>query len=140
MGGNGDKTQRANEMREAFEKIEAGESRFIFLAPEQLRKQGTMERLQQAGIALFVIDEAHCISEWGHDFHPDYVQLGTATERLGHSVVLAMTATASAIVREEISQRLGLRKPKVFVHGFDRPNSLSEIKVDPSMGTRREVA
>ncbi|MBV8864970.1 MAG: ATP-dependent DNA helicase RecQ, partial [Acidobacteriaceae bacterium] len=115
-------TQRAAETRETFEKIEAGESKFIFLAPEQLRKQETRERLEQAGIALFVVDEAHCISEWGHDFRPDYLQLGPVIEGLGHPVVLAMTATASAAVREEISERLRLRKPKVLVHGFDRPN------------------
>lgn len=115
-------TQRVAETREVLEKIETGESKFIFLAPEQLRKQETMERLEQAGIALFVIDEAHCISEWGHDFRPDYLQLGPAIERLGHPVVLAMTATASEMVRAEISERLGLREPNVFVHNFDRPN------------------
>ncbi len=114
--------QRVTETREVFEKIETGESKFIFLAPEQLRKQETMERLEKAGIALFVIDEAHCISEWGHDFRPDYLQLGPAIERLGYPVVLAMTATASGMVRAEISERLGLRKPKISVHGFDRPN------------------
>ncbi len=102
-------TQRVSEAREVFEKIEAGESKFIFLAPEQLRKQETMERLAQAGIALFVIDEAHCISEWGHDFRPDYLQLGPAIERLGHPVVLATTATASGMVRAEIAERLELR-------------------------------
>jgi ATP-dependent DNA helicase RecQ len=92
------------------------------LAPEQLRKQETVEALEKAGVSLFVIDEAHCISEWGHDFRPDYLQLGPAIERLGHPVVLAMTATASPEVREEIVRRLGMREPKIFVHGFDRPN------------------
>lgn len=92
------------------------------MAPEQLRKQETVEALEKAGVSLFVIDEAHCISEWGHDFRPDYLQLGPAIERLGHPVVLAMTATASPEVREEIVRRLGMREPKIFVHGFDRPN------------------
>jgi ATP-dependent DNA helicase RecQ len=115
-------TQRVSETRDAFEKIEEGGSRYIFLAPEQLRKQETMEALEAAGISLFVVDEAHCISEWGHDFRPDYLQLGPVIERLKHPVVLAMTATASPEVREEIAQRLGMRKPKIFVHGFDRPN------------------
>ncbi|HEX3684022.1 MAG TPA: ATP-dependent DNA helicase RecQ [Bryobacteraceae bacterium] len=115
-------TQRVSETREAWEQIEEGSGKFIFLAPEQLRKQETMEALEAAGVALFVIDEAHCISEWGHDFRPDYLQLGPAIERLGHPVVLAMTATASPDVREEIGRRLGMREPKIFVQGFDRPN------------------
>lgn len=115
-------TQRAAELRDAIEKIEHGESRFIFLAPEQLRKETTFETLLAARVKLFVLDEAHCISEWGHDFRPDYLQLGPAVERLGHPPVLAMTATASRQVRDEIASRLGMRKPKVFVHGFDRPN------------------
>ena len=115
-------TQRVSELEESFEKVEQGEGKFIFLAPEQLRKQETIESLEAAGIGLFVIDEAHCISEWGHDFRPDYLQLGPVIERLGHPVVLAMTATASPQVRDEIVQRLGMRKPKIFVHGFDRPN------------------
>jgi ATP-dependent DNA helicase RecQ len=115
-------TQRAAETREAFDKIEEGEGKYIFLAPEQLRKEETVEKLEKAGVSMFVVDEAHCISEWGHDFRPDYLQLGAMIERLAHPVVLAMTATASARVREEIVERLRLRDPAVFVHGFDRPN------------------
>lgn len=115
-------TQRAAELRESIEKIEQGEGKYIFLAPEQLRKETTIETLQAANIKLFVIDEAHCISEWGHDFRPDYLQLGSAIERLGRPTVLAMTATASREVREEIVSRLGMRKPKILVQGFDRPN------------------
>ncbi len=115
-------TQKVSETRDMFEKIEEGTEKFIFLAPEQLRKEETMAALQKAHISLFVVDEAHCISEWGHDFRPDYLQLGAAVERLGRPVVLATTATASSMVRDEIVQRLGMRKPKIFVHGFDRPN------------------
>ncbi len=115
-------TQRAAETREAFEKIEEGQGKFLFLAPEQLRKQTTIESIEKAGVSLFVIDEAHCISEWGHDFRPDFLQLGPVIERLGHPVVLAMTATASAQVRDEITSRLRLNDPQILVHGFDRPN------------------
>ncbi len=115
-------TQRVSEARESMEKIEEGSGKYIFLAPEQLRKQDTIEALEKAGIELFVVDEAHCISEWGHDFRPDYLQLGSTIERLGHPTVLAMTATASPQVRQEIVERLGMRKPKVFVQDFDRPN------------------
>ena len=115
-------TLRASEAREVAEKIVEGESKFIFLAPEQLRKLETIEMLEAAKIALFVVDEAHCISEWGHDFRPDYLELGSVIEKLGHPVVLAMTATASAVVRDEIVERLCLRSPKILVGGFDRPN------------------
>ncbi len=115
-------SQRVSEARAAISKIEEGKSKYIFLAPEQLRRHETIEMLDKAKVSLFVVDEAHCISEWGHDFRPDYMQLGPTIERLGHPPVLAMTATASVAVREEIAQRLGLRDAKIFVHGFDRPN------------------
>lgn len=114
--------QRTAKLRDSVEKIERGDGKFIFLAPEQLRKATTIETLEAAGIKLFVIDEAHCISEWGHDFRPDYLQLGPVIEQLGHPTVLAMTATASREVRDEIVSRLGMRNPKIVVQGFDRPN------------------
>jgi len=130
-------TQRTAELRESMEKIEHGEGKYIFLAPEQLRKETTIETLEAANIKLFVIDEAHCISEWGHDFRPDYLQLGPAIERLGHPTVLAMTATASREVREEIISRLGMRKPKILVHGFDRPNIF--LRVDHYDGEDKKL-
>lgn len=115
-------TQKSSELQESLERIQKGDYKFIFLAPEQLRKDETLEALSKAKIALFVVDEAHCISEWGHDFRPDYLQLGHVVERLSHPVVLAMTATASARVRREITERLCIHQPKVLVGGFDRPN------------------
>lgn len=108
--------------RETLAKIAEGEVEFIFLAPEQLRKPETIEALRAAEPSLFVIDEAHCISEWGHDFRPDYLNLGNFIEALGHPTVLAMTATAAPEVRTEIVERLKLRDPNVIVKGFDRPN------------------
>jgi len=115
-------TLSASEHQETLERIEDGEVEFIFLAPEQLRNPETLERLRNAGISLFAIDEAHCISHWVHDFRPDYLELAHVIEALDHPVVLAMTATASKEVRTEIIERLGMRNPRVFVHGFDRPN------------------
>jgi ATP-dependent DNA helicase RecQ len=115
-------TLSASEHQETLERIEDGEVEFIFLAPEQLRNPETLERLRNAGISLFAIDEAHCISHWGHDFRPDYLELAHVIEALDHPVVLAMTATASKEVRTEIIERLGMRNPRVFVQGFDRPN------------------
>ncbi len=115
-------TQKSSEFTENLERIEAKCCKFVFLAPEQLRKDETIAALEKADIALFVVDEAHCVSEWGHDFRPDYLQLSTAIERLGYPTVLAMTATASPQVREEIVDRLRLTKPNVLIGGFDRPN------------------
>jgi ATP-dependent DNA helicase RecQ len=115
-------TQPAADARHAKQKVEEGTSKFILLAPEQLRRQETIDMLASASVSLFVVDEAHCISEWGHDFRPDYLHLGAVLERLGHPAVLAMTATASPEVREEIVQRLAMRKPKILVLGLDRPN------------------
>jgi ATP-dependent DNA helicase RecQ len=132
-------TQRVSETREAMEQIEEGSGKYIFLAPEQLRKQETVETLLNARISLFVVDEAHCISEWGHDFRPDYLQLGPAIERLGHPVVLAMTATASPEVRQEIAERLGMRDPKIFVHGFDRPNIYLRVDRFPNESEKMQA-
>ncbi len=115
-------TLGAAETRETLEDIEEGKIEYIFLAPEQLRKEETIERLESARVSLFVVDEAHCISEWGHDFRPDYLNLGPIIERLGHPTVLAMTATAAPPVREEIVERLRMRKPHIIVQSFDRPN------------------
>jgi ATP-dependent DNA helicase RecQ len=95
---------------------------FLFLAPEQLANAEVLDELAAAQPSLIVVDEAHCISEWGHDFRPDYLRLGAAIETLGHPPVLALTATAAPPVRHEIVERLGLRDAELVVRGFDRPN------------------
>src|SRR5215218_10079247 len=112
----------ASERREAFEELEEDALEFIFMSPEQLANEEVQEELAAAEPSLFVVDEAHCISEWGHDFRPDYLKLGAVAEALGRPPILALTATASPPVREEIVARLGLRDPALFVRGFDRPN------------------
>ncbi|HEY9596495.1 MAG TPA: RecQ family ATP-dependent DNA helicase [Cyanophyceae cyanobacterium] len=116
------------ERQDAFEALEKAELEFLFLAPEQFNNPETLERLQKAQLSLFVVDEAHCISEWGHDFRPDYLRLGAVIEALGHPRVLALTATAAPTVREEIIERLGMRDPQVIVQGFDRPNIWLSVK------------
>jgi ATP-dependent DNA helicase RecQ len=108
--------------RDSFEKLRAGELEYIFVAPEQLRKSEVVDALREGGVSLFVVDEAHCITEWGHDFRPDYLRLGAVVEALGHPVTLALTATASRAARDEIVERLRMRDPAVFVRGLDRPN------------------
>jgi ATP-dependent DNA helicase RecQ len=115
-------TMRFAERQKTLEDLEDGALEFLFLAPEQFSNAETMDRLRASPPSLFVIDEAHCISEWGHDFRPDYLRLGIVLEDLGHPTTLALTATASPPVRKEIVERLGLRDPRVVVQGFDRPN------------------
>ncbi|MEO1068423.1 MAG: RecQ family ATP-dependent DNA helicase, partial [Cyanobacteria bacterium J06638_6] len=117
-------TQREN----AFEALADDELEFIFLAPEQFNNPETLARLQAAKPSLFVIDEAHCVSEWGHDFRPDYLRLGAVIDSLGHPRVLALTATAAPAVREEIIQHLNMRDFEVIVQGFDRPNIWLEVR------------
>jgi ATP-dependent DNA helicase RecQ len=116
------------ERQEVFEALEEEKLEFLFLAPEQFNNPETLERLQHSKPSLFVIDEAHCISEWGHDFRPDYLRLGSAIAALGHPRILALTATAAPTVREEIIERLGMRDPQVLVQGFDRPNIWLGVK------------
>lgn len=111
-----------SEREEAWEDVDRERLEFVFMAPEQFNNEETLARLEENPPTLFVVDEAHCISEWGHDFRPDYMKLGAVIERLGHPTVLALTATASPPVRGEIVERLGMRDPRTVVHGFDRPN------------------
>jgi ATP-dependent DNA helicase RecQ len=95
---------------------------FVFLAPEQLANQQTRDTLRHARPGLFAVDEAHLISQWGHDFRPDYMLLGAQAEAVGAPVRLALTATAAPPVQREIVRRLGLRDPAVVIGDFDRPN------------------
>ncbi|MBW3634494.1 MAG: RecQ family ATP-dependent DNA helicase [Chloroflexi bacterium] len=115
-------TLRAAEREEALDEFEEGATEFLFLAPEQLANEEMLARLQAVKPTLFVVDEAHCISEWGHDFRPEYLRLGAVVETLAHPRILALTATASPPVQQEIVERLGMREPQIIVRGFDRPN------------------
>src|SRR3954452_7366354 len=111
-----------SDREEALEDARRDELEFLFMSPEQLANPKVLDEVRRARPSLMVVDEAHCISEWGHDFRPDYLRLGAVADALGRPAVLALTATASPPVRQEIVDRLGMRDPLVQISGFDRPN------------------
>ncbi|BBU61945.1 ATP-dependent DNA helicase RecQ [Methylosinus sp. C49] len=111
----------AAENDEARRGIRTGELRLLFVSPERLVMPGLIAELQRAGAARLAIDEAHCVSEWGHDFRPEYRELGATAATLGAQVV-GLTATADKATRADIAQRLFKTNPHVFLHSFDRPN------------------
>lgn len=113
----------------ALDELASGDLEFLFLAPEQLARADVMEALRVSPPSLVVVDEAHCVSEWGHDFRPEYARLGGVIDVLGRPTTVALTATASPPVREEIIERLGLRDPRIIVTGFDRPNIWLGVQV-----------
>lgn len=112
----------AEEYRERMAGFRRGEYKLVYVAPERFGHEGFMSILESGGIALFAVDEAHCLSQWGHDFRPDYLKLGRVLERLNHPQTIALTATATPRVREDILKHLGLRDPAVIVRGFAREN------------------
>ncbi|HZU60360.1 MAG TPA: ATP-dependent DNA helicase RecQ [Solirubrobacteraceae bacterium] len=111
--------------------VRTGRARLVLCSPERFASAPFLEALAERRVDLFVVDEAHCVSEWGHDFRPDYLRLRGAIDRLGSPAVMACTATATEQVAEEIIGRLGLREPHVLRAGFDRPNlSFDVIALD----------
>jgi ATP-dependent DNA helicase RecQ len=110
------------EQRERIQALARGEFKLVYIAPERFRSRSFLEALGQSTIALFAVDEAHCLSMWGHDFRPDYFRLDQVLETLGRPQVAAFTATATPEVRRDILTHLGLREPREFVAGFARPN------------------
>ena len=110
------------EQQQRIRRMREGEFKLVYIAPERFRSRSFLQALGQITIGLFAIDEAHCMSQWGHDFRPDYFRLGSVLEELGRPQVAAFTATATPEVRADIVKRLGLETPSVFVAGFARPN------------------
>src|SRR5215470_11458944 len=115
------------ERREHQARIRAGAFRLVYVAPERFRSSSFREAIAQVRVPLFAIDEAHCISSWGHDFRPDYLRLAEAWGHLRAERILALTATATPEVRKDVIRALGLDDPQVFVAGFDRPNLFVEV-------------
>src|SRR3954451_767233 len=115
-------TLTPGEQQERIRALARGEFKLVYIAPERFRSRSFLEALGQSTIALFAVDEAHCLSMWGHDFRPDYFRLGEVLETLGRPQVAAFTATATPEVRRDILTHLALREPREFVAGFARPN------------------
>jgi ATP-dependent DNA helicase RecQ len=129
--------ENAETRRAALDSVRSGDAEYLFCAPEQLANPEFVDRLAAAGVSLLAVDEAHCVSAWGHDFRPEYLRIGDVLDRLGRPVVVALTATASPTVREDVVDRLHLRDPYVLVHGFDRPNIRLAVRRFVDDATRR---
>ncbi|GAA1613792.1 MULTISPECIES: DNA helicase RecQ [Kribbella] len=130
-------TQDFEQRREVEQAFLAGELDLLYLAPERLRVEGTVRLLDQGKIALFAIDEAHCVSQWGHDFRPDYLMLSELHERWPDVPRIALTATATEATHREIATRLKLDQAKHFVASFDRPNI--QYRIVPKDNPQRQL-
>jgi ATP-dependent DNA helicase RecQ len=127
--------------RQRLQRLARGELRICYVAPERFRSPAFLEAMRGVRVPLFAVDEAHCISEWGHDFRPDYARLAGAARALSAERVLALTATATPAVREDIVRALGLAAPRTFVRGFDRPNLYFEVaRVDGAAPKLERIA
>ncbi len=113
---------KAAQAKEVLERFENGELDMLYVAPERLLSKSFMQKLEKVKLSMFAIDEAHCVSQWGHDFRPEYVRLGELRQAFPDVPMLALTATADEHTREDITERLGLKKAQRFVASFDRPN------------------
>jgi ATP-dependent DNA helicase RecQ len=114
--------------RDLADRVTDGAGKLLYLTPERFKDRDFFERLLTRTVSLFVIDEAHCVSQWGHDFRPDYLALGSIARRLGRPPILALTATATHEVRDDVARQLGMQDPHITVTGFARPNLRFDIK------------
>jgi ATP-dependent DNA helicase RecQ len=110
------------------ELVGEGKGEILYLTPERFKDREFFELLLTRSVSLFVVDEAHCVSQWGHDFRPDYLVLGSVAKRLGRPPIMALTATATEEVRADIIRQLGMRDPRVTITGFERPNLRFEVR------------
>jgi ATP-dependent DNA helicase RecQ len=120
------------EQSERLERMAAGDYRLVYVVPERFRSPRFIEALARTDLRLLAVDEAHCVSEWGHDFRPDYARLGQFRAQLGNPPTIALTATATDLVRQDIVKMLNLREPEIFITGFARPNLHYGVQVCPT--------
>ncbi|MGO9743011.1 MAG: DNA helicase RecQ [Roseiarcus sp.] len=125
------------ERRAVRDGLEAGTLRLLYVAPERLCREETLQAFSKYRVDLYAIDEAHCVSQWGHDFRPEYMRLRAAGEALGNPPTIAVTATADEPTRRDIVERLFARKPQVFVRSFDRPNLFLAMR--PKHDSTRQI-
>jgi ATP-dependent DNA helicase RecQ len=125
------------ENRRITGQLARGALRLVYVSPERLAQPDTLALLRRANVRLLAVDEAHCISQWGHAFRPDYLELGSARAGLGDVQTIAFTATADAATRADILGKLFRRHPTVFVHGFDRPNL--RLRMQAKISARRHM-
>ncbi|HEX2554559.1 MAG TPA: DNA helicase RecQ [Microvirga sp.] len=125
------------ENRRVADAVRDGRMRLLYASPERLANTGTTEWLARSGVNLLAIDEAHCVSQWGHDFRPEYALLGEVRQRLGGIQAIALTATADTSTRGDILARLFEGEPRVFIHGFDRPNL--RLAMQAKENTKRQL-
>jgi len=115
-------SQSSEQNRDVMERVERGETKLLYVAPERLLMESTLARLDRTPLALFAIDECHCVSQWGHDFRPEYAQLGQLADRYPGIPRIALTATADQTTQRDIRTRLRLDGARTFLSSFDRPN------------------
>jgi ATP-dependent DNA helicase RecQ len=115
-------TLSSAQVSDRMARVDRGDIKLLYVAPERFDFGRTAERLRNAGVSLLAIDEAHCISQWGHDFRPSYLRVKKVHEELGSPTTIALTATATPEVRRDITRELALRNPETIITGFDRPN------------------
>jgi ATP-dependent DNA helicase RecQ len=131
--------ESASERADVLDRAEAGDLEFVFLSPEQLANDEVRERLAAIAPSVVAVDEAHCVSAWGHDFRPDYFRLGELVEQLGTPRVVAMTATAALPVRDDIVERLRLDDHRLVVTGFERDNLALSVRRTAAADEQRQV-
>jgi RecQ family ATP-dependent DNA helicase len=130
-----------DEVRTALAQVRGGEARIVYCSPERFGSSVFLNAITQRRIDLLAVDEAHCVSEWGHDFRPDYLRLPQIAERLGRPTVMACTATATKPVAAEIASRFGMRDPLQVRAGFDRPNlSFDVVRLEGTGSKARRMA
>lgn len=132
LNSSNDETENANLRRACI----SGQLKLLYISPEKLLSEADY-LLRDMTLSLFAVDEAHCISQWGHDFRPEYARMGFLRNQFPNVPMIALTATADKITREDIVRQLQLRQPQIFISSFDRPNL--SLSVKEAINPRRKV-